>query len=223
MKSYYTGKHAAGYNRIWQNFLQKTLDAAVGAIDIEGLNLHVDTGQRPMRFLDVACGTGLLLENLAHLFPSAHLYGIDASEDMLMQAQQLLHGHASVHLAHAALSGAEGTGLPYPSAFFNLITCTNALHYFQEPVDVLKELSIHLGEQGLFVLEDYVLWMPPFLWKPVEWAIQRYDPEHHTLSSLAEAQHLCQQAGLQVVKAYIFPIDFFCQGWVICATRDELS
>lgn len=222
MKSYYRGEHATRYNSTWKTFLQKTLDAACAMIDVASLQQKAQAYQHPIRILDTACGTGLLLERLLHLFPSAELYGIDASADMLAQAHLLLQGAPNVHLAQGSLNGDATAGLSYPPAFFDLITCTNALHYLQEPVGVLKRFKDLLVEQGQLILEDYTLRGSPVLWKKVEWAIRIYDPEHHSLFSKEEAQHLCQQAGLQVVTAQTFPIGLFYQGWAVHAIEHEL-
>jgi ubiquinone/menaquinone biosynthesis C-methylase UbiE len=215
MRSYYTGKHAVQYNQIWNAFSQKTLESAYAAIDVEALKHRTQSCQRPLRILDAACGTGLLLERLAHLFPSAQLYGIDGSREMLIQAQQLLQGSANIHLQSTRLSG-DAT-LPFPTSFFDLITCTNALHYFQDPPAVLRSFREMLVEQGQLVLEDYQLRGFPFPWKWLEWAIRLADPEHQSLLSQQEAQRLCQQAGFHVVGAHTFSIDLFCQGWVVRA------
>jgi ubiquinone/menaquinone biosynthesis C-methylase UbiE len=217
MKRYYRGKHATRYNRTWQTFLQKTLDAACGMIDAAQLQQKDQMRQRPLRILDTACGTGLLLERLLHIFPSAELYGIDASAEMLAQAHHLLHSAPNIHLSQGVLNAEATAGLAYPSAFFDLITCTNALHYLQEPIVVLKRFRDLLAEQGQLVLEDYTLRGNSLLWGEIEWAIRIYDPEHRSLYTKAEAQRLCQQAGLQVDAARTFPIGFFCQGWAMRA------
>src|SRR4051812_6677062 len=85
MNTYYTGKHASRYNRTWRTFLQKTLSATLSAIDAEALQQRASTLERPLRILDAACGTGLLLEQFTHLLPLAELYGIDESQAMLTQ------------------------------------------------------------------------------------------------------------------------------------------
>ncbi len=222
MRSYYTGKHAQQYNQTWKAFSQKTLEEVLAAIDVAALRASSHIRQSELTILDAGCGTGLLLERFAHLFPSAHLYGIDASEDMLKEGRQRLQSYSNVHLHCAELSRGTTAGLPYPPAFFNLITCTNTLHYLQEPVEVLKGFNTLLVEQGQFVLEDYVLRGFPFLWKALEWGIRLYDPGHRFLLSQEQAQHLCQQAGFHVVRAQTFPIDRFCQGWTVCAIPQHL-
>jgi ubiquinone/menaquinone biosynthesis C-methylase UbiE len=217
MKSYYQGQHAAHYNRTWHTFLQKTLDAACAMIDVAPLQQKTQTYQRPLRILDTACGTGVLLQHLLHIFPSAEVYGMDASADMLAQARHLLQQAPRVHLSQGVLGGESTAGLAYPPAFFDLITCTNALHYLQEPLVVLKRFRELLAEQGQLVLEDYTLRGHPLLWRELEWIIKRYDPQHRSLYTAIEAQRLCLQAGLQTKAVRTFPVSLLCQGWALRA------
>lgn len=221
MKSFYTEKHAATYNRVWKTFSQKTLAAATTALDAEALHLRAQSSQMPLHILDAGCGTGLLLEQLAHLFPTADCYGIDASPAMLAQARQRLQYFPTIHLTQATLTGETAAELPYPPAFFDLITCTNVLHYIQKPIAVLNSFKTILAQHGQLVLEDYTLRDFPFPWTWFEWAIRVYDPEHHVLFSATAAQRLCQQTGLHVAIARTFPIDLFCHGWVLRATHGE--
>ncbi|HJT57631.1 MAG TPA: class I SAM-dependent methyltransferase [Ktedonobacteraceae bacterium] len=218
MRTYYAGEHTLSYNRRWQAFLEKTLAAALSVLNATQLqeDARVRGHGQPLRILDAACGTGLLLKQLAHLLPEAELYGVDASHDMLMQAQSLLQTCPHVHLLQASLSGEERAGLPYAPAFFDLIICTNSVHYFKEPEDILRELHSLLAPMGQMVIEDYVLRGFPFPWKAFEWAIRWYDPQHIRLYTLSQAQALCRSLGFQVVSAKSFPIDIFCQGWVVC-------
>jgi SAM-dependent methyltransferase len=216
MNTYYTGKHASRYNRTWRTFLQKTLTATLSAIDVEALQQRASIRERPLRILDAACGTGLLLEQFTHLFPHAELYGIDESQAMLAQAAQLLQDRPHVHLAQASLGGGETAGLPYALASFDLITCTNTWHYLKDPAATLKGLGHLLVSGGQVVIEDYVLRGFPFPWKAFEWLIKYYDPQHIRLYTLSEAQALCRDIGFQVVLAKPFKVDLFCQGWVLC-------
>jgi SAM-dependent methyltransferase len=152
---------------------------------------------------------------LAQVLPRAELYGIDASQAMLTQAAGLLRGYPQVHLAQAVLTDEETAGLPYVPAFFDLILCTNTLHYFSHPVGTLRGLRHLLVPTGQMVIEDYALRGFPFPWRPFEWVIKVYDPQHRRLYTSAEAQALCQQANLQVIHTQTFQIDLFCQGWAL--------
>ncbi|MDQ6661525.1 MAG: class I SAM-dependent methyltransferase, partial [Chloroflexota bacterium] len=132
MKTYYTEKRAYHYNRTWKNFLTKTLPATLSVIDRASLEKRAHSRTYPLRILDAACGTGLLLEQISRQFPQAELYGIDENQGMLDQAAQLLTGHAYIRLVQASLGSDETAGLPFALASFDLITCTNSLHYLKD-------------------------------------------------------------------------------------------
>src|SRR6266480_1928226 len=92
MRTYYTQKNAQHYNRTWRSFLEKALAATISHIEMTHLDEETDKRARPIRILDAACGTGLLLAQLARLMPRAELYGVDASQAMLTQAADLMRG-----------------------------------------------------------------------------------------------------------------------------------
>lgn len=217
MKTYYTGKRAAFYNRTWKRFSEKTLAATCSAIDLAQLQEIART--RELRILDVACGTGLLLQWLANLIPQAKLYGVDESQDMLAQASQILDSSPHIHLMRAALKRKTSAHLPYAPASFDLITCTNAFHYLDDPVTILHDLSLLLRPQGQMIIEDYAHRSFPFPWQPFEWLIKHIDPQHVRAYSLLEARVCCQSAGLQVLDAQNFSIDLLWRGWVIRVQR----
>ncbi len=223
MRTYYTQKRAQRYNRTWRSFSEKTLIATISLLDITGLQQEVKARTRPIRILDVACGVGLLLSQLAHLLPGAELYGVDASEAMLTQAADLLGDDSHIHLVKAALADGETAGLPYTPAFFDLITCTNSLHYFADPLATLQGLRRLLVPEGEMVIEDYVLRGFPLPWRAFEWAIKLYDPQHIRLYTCSEAQMLCRKAQLQVVRSRAFPIDVFCEGWAMLLGRSLIG
>ena len=87
MRTYYTRTRAHSYNQHWKVFSAKTHEATRSVIDFTQLEKLYHTREQAPRVLDAACGTGLLLKQLADLIPYAELYGVDASEDMLTQAR----------------------------------------------------------------------------------------------------------------------------------------
>lgn len=220
MRTYYTGEHARRYNQTWQHYSEKTLAATQSAIDLARLQDTASAQKHPLRVLDAGCGTGLLLEQLIPLIPHAEWYGVDESQEMLSQAALRLQDHPHVHLVRASLREGETAGLPYQPASFDLITCTNTLHYLEDPRAVLRGLKQLLTPQGQMVIEDYARRGFPFPWHVFEWFIKRDDPEHIRAYTLTEAQALCQQAGLRITLAQTFPIDVLWKGWVV---RTEIS
>ena len=217
MRTYYTSKRAHSYNQHWKVFSAKTHAATCSVIDFIQLEKICHTREQPLRILDVACGTGLLLKRFAQLIPCAELYGVDASEDMLTQARVAFKGQAQVQFVQASLHAGKAAGLPYAAGTFDLITCTNALHNVQDPLGVLRGLAELLAPQGQFVVEDFARRTFPFPWRIFEWFTRRRDPQHVQAYTLVEAQQFCQEAGLHVLAAKNFPIDSVWHGWVIRA------
>lgn len=212
------------YNRTWKTFSEKTLAATCSMIDLTRLWKAARARGCSPRILDVACGTGLLLQQLDHLIPQAELYGVDESQAMLDQARLLLGTNPRIHLVQVALKGRKMADLSYQPASFDLITCTNAFHYLDDPVAVLRGLRLLLVPQGQLVIEDYARRTFPFPWRLFEWFIKHVDPQHVRAYTLMEAQVLCQAAGLQIMTAKNFSIDLFWQGWAIAGiNQDEHS
>lgn len=212
MNTYYSGKRAREYNQHWKVFSEKTHTAILATIDFTQIKRICEARNQPLRVLDVACGTGLLLERLAHLIPCVELYGVDGSEDMLDQAYQAL---PEAHFAHVLLQNGEENVLPYAEASFDLITCANSLHNMPDPTGLLRDLRRLLASQGQLVIEDYARRGFPFSWRLFEWFTRCIDPQHVRAYTLSEARNFCQEAGLQVLVARNFPVDRVWHGWVI--------
>ena len=156
-----------------------------------------------------------MLRRLGERFPDAELYGIDTSVSMLEQAQHALRNTPRSHVAQAG-SGSDGrVNLPFATSSFDLITCTNTLHYFSDPIAVLRGLRELLVPLGHVVIEDYTLRSFPLPWNILEWAIKLYDLQHVRLYRSCDVPSFSQQASFQVIHMHTFPIDFFCQGWVV--------
>ncbi|MEO8956748.1 MAG: class I SAM-dependent methyltransferase [Ktedonobacteraceae bacterium] len=150
----------------------------LSAIVSTTLEKRTHSRTNPLRILDAACGTGLLLAQLSQRFPQAELYGVDENQGMLEQAARLLKGRSCIHIVQAALGGGETAELSFAAGSFDLITSTNSLHYFKEPSAALKGFKHLLAPGGQIVLDDYTLRGFPLPWKAFEWMIKFYDPQH---------------------------------------------
>ena len=211
MRSYYQGRHALNYNWQWRTFTERTLAAVHSALE----KVVLSQQQNHLSILDIGCGTGSLLRQLAERFPDAELYGVDASPSMLEQAQHVLNTIPHIHLMQAELGVEERVTLPFAPATFDIITCTNTLHYFKDPVVMLRRWCELLTATGHMVIEDYILRNSPIPWTVLEGAIRLYDPQHVQLYQFSDIQAFGQQVGFQVLYEHTFPIDFFCRGWVV--------
>src|SRR6266550_3131579 len=114
MSRYYSGGRARRYNQHWRTYTEKTLVAAIATIDFDALHHVPEELGRPPRVLDVACGTGLLLRHLLERVPDMEAYGVDASADMLAQAQEALKDWPGVRLERAEVNSDGTANVPYP-------------------------------------------------------------------------------------------------------------
>jgi ubiquinone/menaquinone biosynthesis C-methylase UbiE len=104
----------------------------------------------PARLLDIACGTGRTLHQIAIAQPDLAVVGIDLSRFYLASAGRLLRRR------RAALVVGNGEALPFAAGSFDAVTCVYLLH--ELPLDarrrVLAEARRVLRPGGLLVLED---------------------------------------------------------------------
>lgn len=97
--------------------------------------------------LDIACGTGAMLLEIAQASPAAQLAGVDLSTGMLEVARERLDGRAE-------LTKADATVLPYGDGSFDVITCNHAFHHFPDPVAALREWHRVLRPGGALIIGE---------------------------------------------------------------------
>jgi ubiquinone/menaquinone biosynthesis C-methylase UbiE len=219
MSRYYKGKRAHHYNIRWQRFNTRTLTETLAMIDITALRGIQERQGRMPRVLDVACGTGLLLKQILDQTPDLEVYGLDASADMLAQAQATLQDQPHVHLERMQIGRGMALNLPYAQEYFDLITCTNALHDIPEAVALLEGLGKLLAPGGQLILEDFAPRQPRLIWAAFEWFLQQIEGNKVHAYTLKEALSLCEQAGLHVASEKGFIINWLWHGWVLSVYR----
>jgi ubiquinone/menaquinone biosynthesis C-methylase UbiE len=74
--------------------------------------------------LEVGCGEGLLLKELAKAHPAASLFGVDIRADQLSRARDRM-GPADI--ARVRLLEADATKLPFEDGYFDAVVCINVL------------------------------------------------------------------------------------------------
>ena len=219
MSKYYKGKRARHYNTRWQRFNTRTLTETLAMIDLPALHNIPERQGRLPRVLDVACGTGLLLNQLLTRVPGIEAYGLDASADMLAQAKVALQDHPQVQLECVQIGTGMSSNLPYTQENFDLITCTNALHDMPEAVALLASLGKLLAPGGQMVVEDFAPRQPRLYWAAFEWFLQRIEGNTVHAYTLKEARSLCEQDRLHVAREKGFTIDWLWHGWVLSVYR----
>ncbi len=106
---------------------------------------------RPLKLLDVACGTGHLLRMLGAALPGARLFGVDLSPHYLARARETLPRELDVSLL---CENAEH--LPFPDGHFDAATNVFLLHELPAEVRarILAEMARVVRPGGLVVVAD---------------------------------------------------------------------
>jgi ubiquinone/menaquinone biosynthesis C-methylase UbiE len=131
-------REAARYDRRWDAYVRRTVDETLDAA-------APGAGER---WVDVGCGTGVLLERARALGWGAAGVGVDLSIEMLSVARARL-GAASPLLA------ADVHRLPLRSESFGLAVSTSVLHHWDDPERALAEIFRVLLPGGRLVLTDW--------------------------------------------------------------------
>ncbi|HEX2690764.1 MAG TPA: methyltransferase domain-containing protein [Kofleriaceae bacterium] len=108
-------------------------------------------GAGNLRLLDVACGTGRTLHQLAQAHPDLRLYGIDLSPAYVRLARKRL-----AHVAELALAVENAEALPFADATFDAVTCVYLFHELPRNArrNVVREMFRIVRPGGLVVIED---------------------------------------------------------------------
>lgn len=110
------------------------------------------SGRRQFDLLDVGCGTGSLALMVAGAGLGGRVVGLDYAEKMCRLADGKANG--------ARLNGgvkfvrADSEHLPFASAGFDVVTCSNSFHHYPHQVDVLSEMRRVLRPGGRLMLID---------------------------------------------------------------------
>jgi ubiquinone/menaquinone biosynthesis C-methylase UbiE len=108
-------------------------------------------GARDVRLLDVACGTGRTLSQIALAHPRLRFYGLDLSPYYLQLARSVL-----ADVPDVSLVAENAERLPFRSGYFDVVTCVHLFHELPRAARraVLAEMHRVLRPGGLLVVED---------------------------------------------------------------------
>ncbi len=141
------------YDRFWRPTFVRLLagkgaGAAVGGLSGE-LFIHkhgLGLDDRAGPWLDLSCGPGAFARALAAAAPGALVVGLDISRAMLDVAAQRTGGYTNVVLVRA-----DAHALPFVDGAFAGVNNANALHAYDDPELVFREVRRVLGAGGHYV------------------------------------------------------------------------
>jgi ubiquinone/menaquinone biosynthesis C-methylase UbiE len=184
------GELAASYDKRWSAYLDASMR----------MTLELLPEQPFDRELDLGCGTGQLLQLLAGRPGIKTLLGIDRVPEMLQVAQQRLGQRATI------LQGDAGQ-LPCEDACFELVTTTNALHYFPDVDAALCEIRRVMSQNGHLLITD---WCRDYYWMRLLNLVLPWSRHAHVHTlSLDELEQCLNRAGFSITRKGKSKIDWF--------------
>ena len=108
------------------------------------------SGGRPIRILDVGCGTGVFAARIRSEVPEAQVWGIDLVADMLHRGTERWRHH----FGHVVPIQGDSERLPFASGTFDIITCANSFHHYPHQDRAVAEMHRVLRPGGHLMLID---------------------------------------------------------------------
>lgn len=163
--------------------------------------------------LDVGCGEGFFLVNMARAAPKLSLSGIDKREEILKEAKKHLK---EANIKNVKIFKGDGRNLPFEKSSFDVVVCLNTIFNLPSKKDVyeiISEMSRVCKVKGKIVL-DIRNKLNPLLYLKYRLA-KYYDPDCKVplkTYRLKEIKNILEKVGfkitgkVRVVFALITPI-----------------
>jgi 2-polyprenyl-3-methyl-5-hydroxy-6-metoxy-1,4-benzoquinol methylase len=181
------------------------------ANDPQLLDLIVAAAQprRADRWLDAACGPGIVSRRLARHVQAVH--GIDATVAMVDLATREAE---AAGLDNVSFSVGDSTALAYAAGSFDGAVTRFAIHHIPLPARLIDELARVVAPGGRIVLVDHLADddQGAFAWAT---ALERVrDPSHWATLTAADLRRLGEQAGLELLSEREQPMALDLGDWV---------
>jgi hypothetical protein len=141
------------YERVWRPTFVRVMAGRGAGAGIGGpageLFVHrhsLGMDERPGPWLDLSCGPGLFTRAMAAAAPGAVVVGLDISRAMLEAAAARATGYANVTLVRG-----DAHSLPFADGVFGGINNAGALHAYDDPEQVFREIHRTLRPGGVYV------------------------------------------------------------------------
>jgi ubiquinone/menaquinone biosynthesis C-methylase UbiE len=149
------------------------------------------------RVLDVACGTGGLVAEVAPRVERAA--GLDLSSGMLAIARSRLSGMGPGRLTNIEFHLGSSDALPFADGEFTALVCTTALHHFPQPQRSIDEMARVLAPGGRVVIGDACRDSVPA--KLADPLYRRFEEGHVGLQRKRDIEAMLTRAGLRVTTS----------------------
>ncbi len=161
--------------------------------------IKAEFADRPIRVLDVGCGTGVFASRIREALPNAQVVGIDLVRGMLAKGAERWKRHADGVIAIQA----DSERLPFAWGTFDVVTCANSFHHYPHQDRAVDEMRRVLKPGGRLMLVNG--------YRDLPWGWFIYDvcvagvegAVHH--ASARRFRHLFAEAGFDQIAQKVHP------------------
>lgn len=100
------------------------------------------------KILEVACGTGILTNEITKRYDNLDYTALDYAENML----NICHSKK----INAKFEMGDATNLNYPDNYFDIVIIANALHIAENPEKIVSEIKRCLKDDGLLYAPNFL-------------------------------------------------------------------
>lgn len=152
------------------------------------LTPHLEAG---MSILDVGCGPGTLTIDLARLVAPGRVVGVDASEEVLERAREVLRGEFESDpgaaeqdaspVDNVTFEQANAYALPFADATFDVVHAHQVLQHLSDPIAAIKEMLRVAKPGGIIAVReaDY----GGMTWYPQSHGMEEWNTLYHEVTS----------------------------------------
>ena len=110
-------------------------------------------GKNRFRMLDIGCGTGTFLAQCLATGLNMEVMGLDMAYNMIRRAMYKADRISSNGSAMTFMVG-DAEHLPFESAYFDMVTCSNSFHHYPNQLQAVREMRRVLKGNGELLIVD---------------------------------------------------------------------
>ncbi|MFI5455294.1 MAG: class I SAM-dependent methyltransferase [Isosphaerales bacterium] len=155
-------------------------------------------GDRPVKMLDVGCGTGMFASKVRAALPRVEVCGVDLVPEMLRKGQPRWR----LDPGHVFPVRGDSERLPFGSQTFDIVTCANSFHHYPHQERAVAEMRRVLRSGGrLMIIDGYR--DGPWGWFIYDVCVAGVEGDVHHASA-QRFRDLMSEAGLQAVAQRVY-------------------
>jgi len=118
---------------------------------LSNMFLYIQPDFKPLRILDLGCGTGNLTQKILEHFPDVQIDVLDLSEDILHECMNRFTNKSNINYLQA-----DFKSMNLPLGNYDLVMSSIAIHHVEDPfkLRLYKEVFQSLKKGGLFIFAD---------------------------------------------------------------------